>query len=127
MPNTPVRATAQALPDATELEHDETTSSRVQAFGRAYAHWLTAMARIEAPNFEDDESGRKALAEERTALRALFMVPAARSETVWSKLAIFEISVAKEIGVEPDSILLLGLGAIKCDLARIGIGGGADQ
>ncbi len=52
-------------------------------------------------------------------------MPADCSETVWAKLAAFEVDLVKEkiVGEQKDSVLLLGLGAIKADLMNLGIRG----
>jgi hypothetical protein len=116
----------QALPEDTEPLSE--ASPRIEAFGRAYARWLKACAQIEQPDSEDDEFVKATFAEERAALRELFLVPAGCSETVWAKLAAFEVDLVKEqvVGTARDSILLLGLGSIKADLMNLGINEGDD-
>ena len=99
--------------------------ARIQAFGRAYARWLTACAQLEVPDSEDEEFVLGTFLEERAALRELFLAPAACSETIWAKLAVFEADLIREriVGEPRDSILLLGLGSIKADLMNLGIKG----
>jgi hypothetical protein len=123
MPNATARANARTLPEETEA--DEATA-RIQAFGQAYARWLRSLVQLEIPDSEDEQFVIGTFLEERAALRALFLVPADCSETVWAKLAAFEVDLVKEkiIGEPKDSILLLGLGAIKADLMNLGINGG---
>jgi hypothetical protein len=82
---------AQALPEDTEPLSEAGT--RTEAFSRAYARWLTACVQLERPDSGDDAFVER---EERAALRELFLVPAACSETVWAKLAAFEIDLVKE-------------------------------
>ena len=125
MPNATVRANARTLPEETEPLSE--ALARTQAFGRAYARWLKALAQIEVPDAEDDEFIKGAFTEERSALRELFFVPATCAETVWAKLAAFEVDLVKEriVGEAKDSILLLGLGSIKADLMNLGIKGEA--
>ena len=125
MPNATVRANAPTLPKETEPMSE--ALARIQAFGRAYARWLKALAQIEVPDAEDDDFMQGTFTEERAALRELFLVPAACSETVWAKLSAFEVDLVKEriVGEARDSILLLGLGAIKADLMNLGIKGEA--
>jgi hypothetical protein len=118
-----------AVPEATEptAEPDE-ASARIPAFGRAYARWLKALAQAECPSsFTDDQFMKAAYAEESLALRELFSVPADCSETVWAKLAVFEIELVKEevVGQPRYSILLLALASIKADLMNLGISGEA--
>jgi hypothetical protein len=124
MPSATVRANAQALPEATEPDADE-EFERTQAFSRAYARWLKACAQIEVPDSDDDQFMKATFAEERSALRDLFLAPAACSETIWAKLAAFEVDLIREriVGEPKDSILLLGLGSIKADLMNLGIKG----
>jgi hypothetical protein len=119
MPNATVRAAARTLPEDTEF-------SRIQAFGRAYARWLRALAQLEVPDSEDEEFVLGTFLEERAALRELFLAPAACSETIWAKLAAFEVDLVKEwtAGPAKDSILLFALGSIKADLMNLGINGG---
>jgi hypothetical protein len=114
----------EALPHDTERLSE--AYSRMQAFGRAYARWLTACAQLEVPDSEDEEFVLGTFLEERAALRELFLAPAACSETIWAKLAAFEADLVKEqvAGPARDSILLLGLGSIKADLMNLGIKGG---
>jgi hypothetical protein len=125
MPNATERANARTLPEATEPDAEHEDFARTQAFSRAYARWLTACAQIEVPDSDDDQFIKATFAEERSALRELFLAPAACSETIWSKLAAFEVDLAKEliVGLSKDPILLLGLGAIKADLMNLGIKG----
>jgi hypothetical protein len=110
---------AQVLSEETEA------ISRTEAFSRAYARWLKALAQLEVPDSEDDEFMKGTFTEERAALRELFLAPAACSEIVWAKLAAFETDLVKEriVGEARDSVLLLGLGAIKADLMNLGIRG----
>jgi hypothetical protein len=126
MPNATVRANARALPDETEPAPIHEGSARIQTFGLAYARWLTACAQIEVPDSEDQEFVMGTFVEERSALRELFLVPAACSETIWAKLAAFEADLIREriVGEPKESILLLGLGSIKADLINLGIKGG---
>jgi hypothetical protein len=121
--NATVRANARTLPDETEPAREHEDFSRIQAFGRAHARWLRALAQLEVPDFEDEEFVKRAFTEERSALRELFLVPAGCSETVWAKLAAFEADLIMErmVGEAKDSILLLGLGSIKADLMNLGI------
>jgi hypothetical protein len=125
MPNATVRAAARTLPEATEPDAEHEDFARTQAFSRAYARWLTACAQIEVPDSEDEQFVKRTFTVERSALRELFLVPAACSETVWAKLAAFEADLVKEqvAGPAKDSILLLGLGSIKADLINLGIKG----
>jgi hypothetical protein len=126
MPNATVRANARTLPD--EPEPFSEVSARIQAFGSAYSRWLTACAQIEQPDSEDDEFVKATFTEERAALRELFLAPAACSETIWAKLAAFEVDLVKEriVGPTKDCLLLLGLGSIKADLMNLGINTGDD-
>jgi hypothetical protein len=100
---------AQVLSEETEA------ISRTEAFSRAYARWLKALAQLEVPDSEDDEFMKGTFTEERAALRELFLAPAACSEIVWAKLAAFETDLVKEriVGEARDSVLLLGLGDSK--------------
>jgi hypothetical protein len=125
MPNATVRANARALPEETEPLSEP--SARIQAFGRAYSRWK-ACAQIEQPDSEDDEFVKATFTEERSALRELFLVPAACTETVWAKLAAFEVDLVKErtVGPAKDCLLLLGLGLIKADYMNFGIKTGDD-
>jgi hypothetical protein len=120
MPDATVRANARTLPEETESDF-----ARIQAFGRAYARWLTACAQLEVPDSEDEEFVLGTFLEERAALRELFLAPAACSETIWAKLAAFEADLIREriVGEPKESILLLGLGSIKADLINLGIKG----
>jgi hypothetical protein len=124
MPNATVRATARTLPEETEPLSE--ASARVQAFGRAYARWLTARAQLEDIHTEDEKLVDGMFVEERAALRELFLVPASEGEAVWAKLAAFEVDLVRErIAGEPkDSVLLFGLGSIKADLMNLGIARG---
>jgi hypothetical protein len=126
MPNATVRANAQALPEATESDAEHENFARTQAFSRAYARWLTACAQREVPDSEDEEFVLGTFLEERAALRELFLVPAACSETIWAKLAAIESDLVREriVGEPKESILLFGLGSIKADLMNLGINGG---
>jgi hypothetical protein len=123
MTNATVRAKARALPEATEPAREHEDFARIQAFGRAYARWLRALAQLEVPDSEDEEFVMGTFVEERSALRELFLVPAACSETIWAKLAAFEADLIREriVGELKDSILLFGLGSIKADLMNLGI------
>jgi len=125
MPNATVRANARVLPEETEPAREHEDFARIQAFGRAYARWLTACAQLEVPDSEDEEFVLGTFLAERAALRELFMAPAACSETIWAKLAAFEADLIREriVGEARDSILLLGLGSIKADLMNLGIKG----
>jgi hypothetical protein len=125
MPNATVRANARTLPEETERLSE--ASARMQAFGRAYARWLTACAQLEDLNTQDEDAVDGMFLEERTALRELFLVPASECEAVWAKLAAFEVDLVREriAGEAKDSILMLGLGSIKADLMNLGIGGDA--
>jgi hypothetical protein len=122
MPNATVRANARTLPEETDPASEH---ARIQAFGRAYARWLTACAQLEVPDSEDEEFVLGTFLEERAALRELFLAPAACSETIWAKLAAFEADLIREriVGEPKESILLLGLGSIKADLINLGIKG----
>jgi hypothetical protein len=112
---------AQALPEETEPLSE--ASARIEAFSGAHGRWLKACAQLEVPDSEDEEFVLGTFLEERAALRALFLAPAACSETVWAKLAAFEADLIREriVGESKDSILLLGLGSIKADLMNLGI------
>jgi hypothetical protein len=125
MPNATVRADARTLPDEAEPAPIHEDFARIQTFGRAYARWLTACAQLEVPDSEDEEFVMGTFLEERAALRELFLAPAACSETIWAKLAVFEADLIREriVGEPKDSILLLGLGSIKADLMNLGIKG----
>jgi hypothetical protein len=127
MPNATVRANARTLPEATEPAPIHEDFARIEAFSRAYARWLKARAQIEVPDSDDDQFITATFAEERSAQRELFLVPAVCVENVWSKLEVFEVDLAKElvVGQSKDSILLLALGSIKADLINLGIGGGS--
>jgi hypothetical protein len=116
-----VTTEAQALPEETKPLSE--ASARIQAFGRAYARWLTARAQLEDIHVEDEDAVDGMFLEERAALRALFLVPAAESEAVWAKLAAFEIDFVKDriAGEARDCLLLFGLGSIKADLMNLGI------
>jgi len=120
MPNATVRANARTLPEETESGF-----ARIQTFGRAYARWLAARAQLEDLNGEDEDTVDGMFAEERAALRGMFLVPAAEHEAVWAKLAAFEVDLVREriAGPARDCLLLLGLGSIKADLMRLGIKG----
>jgi hypothetical protein len=124
MPNPTVRANARTLPDETGPLSE--ASARIQAFGRAYARWLTACAQLEAFDGEDEAAVDGMFVEERAALRELFLVPASEGEAVWAKLAAFEVDLVREriAGQARDCVLLFGLGSIKADLMNLGIGGG---
>jgi hypothetical protein len=124
MPNATVRANARILPEETEPLSE--VSARMQAFGRAYARWLTARAHLEDIQVEDEELVDGLFIEERAALRELFLVPASECEAVWAKLAAFEVDLVKEriAGPAKDCLLLLGLGSIKADLMNLGIARG---
>jgi hypothetical protein len=115
---------AQALPEETEPLSEAT--ARIEAFSRAHVRWLKACAQLEIPDSDDDAFMRATFAEERAALRELFLVPAACSETIWAKLAAFESDLVREriVGEPKESILLFGLGSIKADLINLGIGKG---
>ena len=123
MPTITARASARPLPEETERLSE--ASARIEAFSRAYARWLKALAQIEFPDTDDDEFVIGAFTEERAALRELFLVPAFESEAVWAKLAAFETDLVREqvAGPAKDSVLLFGLGAIKADLMNLGIRG----
>jgi hypothetical protein len=125
MPTDTDRASAKGLPKKTEPLPVHEDFARTEAASRAYGRWLTATAQLEAPNSEDEEFIKGTFVEERAALRALFLAPAACSETVWAKLAAFEVDLVKERTVGPanDCLLLLGLGSIKADLMNLGIKG----
>jgi hypothetical protein len=125
MPNATVRANARTLPEATETDAAHENFARIQTFGLAYARWLRALAQLEVPDSEDEEVVMGTFVEERSALRELFLAPAACSETIWAKLAAFESDLVREqvVGPAKDSILLFGLGAIKADLMNLGIKG----
>jgi hypothetical protein len=127
MPNATARASAQALPEETEPPAEHESFTRIEAFGRAYARWLTARAQLADLNAEDDAAVNGIFAEERAAIRELFLVPAAEGEAVWAKLAALEVDLAREMigGPAKDSTLFLALGSIKADLANLGIGGEA--
>jgi hypothetical protein len=127
MSNATARASARALPDETEPLSE--ASARIQAFGRAYARWLTARAQLEDINTEDEDVVDRTFVEKRAALRELFLMPAAESEAIWAKLAAFEVDLVREkiAGPAKDCILLLGLGSIKADLMNIGIKGGTSD
>jgi hypothetical protein len=101
-------------------------AARIEASSRAYARWLSACAQLERMEIDDDAFVKATFAEERAALRDLFIAPAASSETVWAKLAAFEIDLVKDriAGPAKDCLLLLGLGSIKADLMNLGIGRG---
>jgi hypothetical protein len=119
---------AQALPEGAEPTAEPDEASRIPAFGRAYARWLRALAQTECPSsFTDEQFMKAAYAEESLALRELFSVPADCSETVWAKLAVFEVELVKDqiVGTSKDSVLLLALGSIKADLLNLGISGEA--
>jgi hypothetical protein len=125
MPNATVRANARALPDETEPAPIHEDFARIQTFGLAYARWLRALVQLEVPDSEDEEFVLGTFLEERAALRELFLAPAACSETIWAKLAAFEVDLVREriAGPARDCILLLGLGSIKADLMNLGIKG----
>jgi hypothetical protein len=125
MPNATVRANARTLPEATEPAPIHEDFARIEAFSRAHVRWLKACARLEIPDSDDDAFVKATSAEERAALRELFLAPAACSETIWAKLAAFEADLIREriVGEARDSILLLGLGSIKADLMNLGIKG----
>jgi hypothetical protein len=127
MPKATVRANARALPEATEPDAVHEDCAHLQAFSHAYARWLKARAQIQVPDSDDDQFVTAIFAEERSAQRELFLVPAVCVENVWSKLEVFEVDLAKElvVGQSKDSILLLALGSIKADLINLGIGGGS--
>jgi hypothetical protein len=112
---------AQALPEETEPLSEAT--ARIEAFSRAHVRWLKACAQLEIPDSDDDAFVKATFAEERAALRELFLAPAACSETIWAKLAAFEADLIREriVGESKDSIFLLGLGSIKADLMNLGI------
>jgi hypothetical protein len=101
MPNTTVRANARALPEETEPVATHEKFPHTQAFSRAYSRWLKARAQLEAPDSEDEEFVKAAFADERSAQRELFLVPAFCSEIVWNKLEVFEVDLAKEAGRRP--------------------------
>jgi hypothetical protein len=125
MPTATARATARTSPESTEPPAEHEDFSRMEAFGRAYARWLRALAQTECPiSFDDEQFMKAAYAEDSLALRELFRVPADCSETVWAKLAVFEIELVKDqiVGTSKDSVLFLALGSIKADLANLGIG-----
>ena len=124
MPNATVRANAQTLPAEPDHASASEAYARIEAASRAYARWLTALAQIEFLESKDDQRIAAAFAEERSALRELFLAPAACTETLWAKLAAFEVDLVKEliVGRANDSILVLGLGSIKADLINLGIG-----
>jgi hypothetical protein len=96
-----------------------------RSFSRAHVRWLKACAQLELPDSEDEEFVLGTFLEERAALRELFLVPAACSETIWAKLAALESDLVREqvVGPAKDSILLFGLGAIKADLMNLGVKG----
>jgi hypothetical protein len=125
MPNATVGAAAPTLPDETETDAHHEDFERSQEFSRAYARRLRACAQIEVPNSEDEQFVKAGFAEERAALRELFLAPAACSETIWAKLAAFEMDLAEEMiaGPSKDSVLLIALGSIKADLMNLGIKG----
>jgi hypothetical protein len=114
---------AQTLPEETEPLSEAT--ARIEAFSRDHVRWLKACAQLEIPDSDDDAFVKATFAEERAALRELFLAPAACSETIWAKLAAFEADLIREriVGEPRDSILLLGLGSIKADLMNLGIKG----
>jgi hypothetical protein len=117
---------ARTLPEATEPASEHADFARIQSFGRAYARWLKARTQLEVPDSEDEEFVLGTFLEERAALRELFLVPAACSETIWAKLAAFESDLVREriVGEPKESILLFGLGSIKADLMNLGIARG---
>jgi hypothetical protein len=123
MPNATVRANARTLPEPTEPPAEHKNYARIQAFSRAYARWLKVRAQIQDPQSEDEDFIGGLFGEERSALRELFLVPAACSEAVWAKLEAFEADLVRErVGGEAkDFILLLALGSIKSDLINLGI------
>jgi hypothetical protein len=125
MPNATVRANARSLPEETEPLPVHENSARIEAFSRAYARWLTACAQLERLDSEDEQFINATFTEERSALRELFLIPAACTETVSAKLAAFEVDLVKEriVGEPRDSIVLLALGSIKADLINLGIKG----
>jgi hypothetical protein len=125
MPNATVRANARTTPEEDESRSE--AGARTEAASRAYARWHRALAQLEHPDSEDEKFVKATFTEERAALRDLFLSPAACEETVWAKFAAFEYDLVREriIGERMDSILLLGLGAIKADLLNLGIGGTA--
>jgi hypothetical protein len=99
------------------------------AISRAYARWLKARAAIKADFPEDEKAVSALFDDERAAARELFSLPAVYSEDVWHKVEVFEIELMDEqvVGQPTNSVLLLGLGSIKTDLLRLGIGDGRAQ
>jgi hypothetical protein len=80
-------------------------------------------AQIQDPQSEDEDLIGGLFGEERSALRELFLVPAACSEVVWAKLEAFESDLVRErvVGEAKDFILLLALGSIKADLINLAL------
>jgi hypothetical protein len=96
-------------------------------FSEAYYAWITAKARIEDPNVEDDEQAGRDLEAEATAERRLLTTPAAYPDQFWSKLEAFEAALSNELvsGPRRESILLLALGGIKQDVLNLDLLEGA--
>jgi hypothetical protein len=86
-----------------------------------------ARAHVESPDTDSEERINSYFAEEHSAQRALFLVPARATEIVWQKLEAFENILARElvVGHSRDCILMLALGSIKTDFINLGIGGDA--
>src|ERR1700677_2000428 len=76
----------KAAAAAAEVEAEEPKRRASREFGEAHYAWLTAKARIEDPNVEDDDLARLGLEAEAAAERRLMTTPAAWPDQVWQKL-----------------------------------------
>ena len=119
---------ATALLNAVKVAERDTAEpdedfADMRAFGRAYARWLKARAAIRGDEFTEDNA-MALFEDERAAIRELFSLRAVHSEDVWHKFEAFEADLTDErvIGRARESLLMLGLGAIKADLLNFGIG-----
>jgi len=111
--------------ETVDEETEPLSPDDTQTFSRAYCRWLKARAAIKDDYSLDEGAARGTFADERTALRELFALPAADAEQVWQKFEAFEAELTDErvVGETRDSVLPFALGSIKNDLANLGIGG----
>jgi hypothetical protein len=113
----------KAAAAAAEVEAEEPKRRASREFGEAHYAWLTAKARIEDPNVEDDDLARLGLEAEAAAERRLMTTPAAWPDQVWQKLGAFETILTHELvaGERRDSIILLSLASLKQDIHNLGL------
>jgi hypothetical protein len=92
-----------------------------EAFDALYARWL--VARAAKINVDDDAIWTKRDQELDEIEIRLLSTNAPSERALWQKLEVCEVAVQLAQSIEDVSRVLFALGAIKADLARVGLGG----